>query len=221
VVNLPTNRPVSLALKIADEPVCNAIPLTSAEKARKNELELVVERGLEEFLQVGQALAEMRAKRLYRCEFPSFEQYVRIKFNLARSSADQLIRSSQVAQSLIESGCALPANVTEAVIRPIASLPDDDELRNACWQLAEAFAPERGPTVRLVAKLCSTVRDCLENSIDDAALEPDANPSGQGGKHLGPRAPGHEIPFSRPVARLAGWSGFSASIIVAGVDIEG
>jgi hypothetical protein len=150
---------VSFAL----EAIPDTIPLTNQEKVRKKELESIVSDGLETLLKVGKALGELRNLRLYRVEFPTFEQYVRSRFGLARSSADQLIRSSQVAQSLIESGCALPANVTEAVIRPIASLPDDDDLRSICWQLAESFAPERGPTTRLVARLCSVVRECLEN----------------------------------------------------------
>jgi hypothetical protein len=51
-------------------------------------LESVVERGLEEPLRVGQALAELRNRRLYRTEFPTFKQYVRSRFGLARSSVD-------------------------------------------------------------------------------------------------------------------------------------
>ena len=65
-----------------------SIPLTSGEKRRKQELEALVQAGLEEFLRVGQALAEIRNRRLYRTEYPTFEQYVRAKFGLARSTAD-------------------------------------------------------------------------------------------------------------------------------------
>jgi len=59
-----------------------------SEKRRKQELETLVQAGLEEFLRVGQALAEIRNRRLYRTEYPTFEQYVRAKFGLARSTAD-------------------------------------------------------------------------------------------------------------------------------------
>jgi hypothetical protein len=211
---------LSFELHVADEPVCDVVPLTTFEKSRKAELESVIEGGLEEFLRVGAALAELRNKRLYRTEFSTFELYCRNKFGLARSRADQLIRSADVAQSLIESGCALPTNVTEAVIRPLASLPDDDDLRNVCWQLAESFAPARGPTVRLVARLCSVIRDYLENPFDCLEDKPGHKSSStvREGNHRAPRAAAHEFPFCRPVARLAGWSGFSATIIVAGVD---
>lgn len=206
---------VSFAL-IDTQPLPDTIPLTARERALKQELESVVADGLDTFIKVGVALAELRGKRLYRTEYPTFEQYVRSKFGLARSSVDQLIRSTSTAESLIESGCVLPANVTEAVIRPIASLPGDNDLRSACWRLAESFVPERGPTTRLVAKLCSVVRECLDNP-DQENSDQDSEHACQG-FHRGPRPPGQEIPFSRPVARLAAWSGFSPSTIITGVN---
>ena len=86
---------------LLEEPLPDVIPLTSSEKRRKQELETIVKAGLQEFLRVGQALAEIRNRRLYRTEFQTFEQYVRAKFGLARSSADQLICSASTAQCLL------------------------------------------------------------------------------------------------------------------------
>ena len=208
---------MSFVLKIVDEPIPDVIPLTASEKRRKQELEGIVQSGLEEFLCVGLALAELRNRRLYRVEFGTFEEYARARFNMARSSLDQLIRSASTAQCLLEAGVQLPKGTTEAVIRPISALPGD-ELQAGCWQLAESFSGARGPTVRLVARLCSVVRDCLENPLPDTSPEPDAkSPLPQSSSQELPKK-SHETPFNRPVARLASWSGFSASIIVAGVD---
>lgn len=113
----------------------------------------------------------------------------------------------------------LSANVTEAVIRPIASLPDDGDLQSACWQLAESFAPERGPTTRLVGRLVSVVRECLEAPLDpDDEPDPDDGVSRREGIYRGPRPAGREIAFCRPVQRLAHWTGFNPAIVIAEVD---
>jgi hypothetical protein len=95
-------------------------------------LESVVERGLEGFLKVGAALAELRAKRLYRCEFGTFESYVQNRFGLHRAPVDALIRSSSVTQGLLDNGIDLPPNTNEASIRPLCGLPHDD-LKAATW----------------------------------------------------------------------------------------
>jgi len=81
-----------VSFSLRDESVPDACPLTSAEKTLKAELEAVVRSGLDEFLRVGNALATLRNKRLFRTEFGTFEEYCRNKFGLARSSADSLIR---------------------------------------------------------------------------------------------------------------------------------
>jgi hypothetical protein len=205
------------SLAFLEEPLPDVIPLTSSEKRRKQELEALVQAGLKEFLRVGQALAEIRNRRLYRTEFPTFEQYVRAKFGLARSSADQLIRSASTAQCLLEAGAELPPGTTEAVIRPISTLPDDADLKSAVWEFVEAIAPECGPTSPLVERVCRTIKNALDGVTDD-------NPDTRAGRHDGPRSarlpgsPQRETPFVRPVQRLAAWSGFSVEIIVSTVS---
>jgi hypothetical protein len=152
-----------MSFSLRDEPVPDACPLTAAEKTLKAELEKVVEGGLQEFLKVGAALATLRNRRLFRTEFATFEEYVRAKFGLARSSADQLIRSAQTAQVLLEAGVELPANTTATVLRPIASLPGE-ELQVACWEFAQSLAPARGVTQPLIARLVRVVRNALEGA---------------------------------------------------------
>jgi hypothetical protein len=165
---------VSFALKILDEPVPDTIPLTTTEKRRKQELETIVESGLEEFLRVGSALAELRNRRLYRVEFGTFEEYVRAKFNLHRAAVDGVIRSAQTAQVLLDAVIQLPPATTATVLRPISGLPGD-ELQVACWQLAESLAPERGPTQPLVSRLCRVVRNCLDGVEEVAEIEEESS----------------------------------------------
>src|SRR6516164_5174287 len=127
---------MSYALRDGDI-IEGSIPLTSWEKQRKLELEAVVEDGLGKFLQTGQALAEIRNRRLYRVEFVSFEAYVLSRFHLHRSAIDGLIRASQTAETLLESGITLPSDTNPTSLRAISALPGDDSLKTVCWQLAE------------------------------------------------------------------------------------
>jgi hypothetical protein len=204
---------VSCALQAIEPEPIPAIPLTTYERKLKTQLEAVVAEGIENFLKVGRALCEIRNKRLFRTEAIDFATYCRTRFGLARSSADQLIRSAHTAETLMEAGIDL-TGASEAAIRPLTAFADSD-LQGACWQLAQSFAPERGPTVRLVGRLCEVVRGCLNDDDDD---DQDSLSTRSGFQRGSTPRRHEELPFARPVARLASWNGFSASVIVAGVD---
>jgi hypothetical protein len=191
----------------------DTIPLSAREKKLKAELEQVVAGGLDEFLRVGNALAQLRNRRLYRTEFATFSEYVRVKFALARSTADQLIRSSQTAESLIDAGVQLPPATSEAVVRPLSGLPGD-ELRAACWQLAESLAPERGVSQPLISRLVRVVKNCIEGVDEDGENE------NSNGAHRNPRArstgsPERERAFVAPIIRLSSWQGFSLELVMS------
>ena len=47
--------------------------LSAAEAGRLQELETTIERGLQTFIEVGEALREIRDHRLYRGDHPTFE----------------------------------------------------------------------------------------------------------------------------------------------------
>jgi hypothetical protein len=198
---------VSFALR--DDCIPDACPLTGHEKRLKAELEAVVSAGLEEFLRVGTALAELRNRRLYRTEFATFEAYCRGRFCLARSSVDQLIRSSIVARDLLDSGIELSPNTSEAVIRPLSALPGQ-ELQAACFSLVKSLAPESEPRQPLVSKVCRIIRTLVDGQDDPA-------PSRSGRQRC--TAPlERETPFVRPVLRLATWHGFSPEVVVSHIE---
>jgi hypothetical protein len=198
-------------------PIPDAVPLTTSEKNRLAELEQVVEAGLEQFLRVGRALAELRSRRLYRAYYATFAEYVRARFGLARSSVDQLIRSSEVAENLLTNGESLPSTVTASTIRPLTGLPGT-ELQAACWSLVRAISPDRDPSQPMTSKICRLVRNCLEDAEDaddngDNGEEPITH---RGGYHRRSRSPlPRETPFVRPVQRLAAWHGFSAEVVIS------
>lgn len=64
--------------------------------------EEVIERGLQTFVEVGQALAEIRDQKLYRGEFGTFEEYCSQRWQLARTRAYELISASETAKGMSE-----------------------------------------------------------------------------------------------------------------------
>src|SRR6516164_5001245 len=112
----------SIAMLLEGPP--DVIPLTIQERARLAELESVVETHLETFLSVGRALAEIRNRRLYREEHPTWELYYTRKWGFGYSRANELIRSTEIAEGLLAGPAApdgdapLPADLSPAALRP-------------------------------------------------------------------------------------------------------
>jgi hypothetical protein len=208
---------MSFDLQIAGELPSDTIRLTDFEKKRKAELELVVEQNLEAFLKAGAALAELRNRRLYRVEFPSFESYVQSRFSLHRAAVDGVIRSAQTAQVLIDAGIELSPDTTAAVLRPISGLPDD-ELKIQVWRLAETLAPER-VTQPLVARVTRLIRNALDG-VNNEQEDP-APASRSDFVHSVPRkarsisSPTREAAWVRPLLRLSSWQGFSLELVLS------
>ncbi|MGH2800507.1 MAG: DNA methyltransferase [Thermoleophilaceae bacterium] len=72
--------------------------LSHPERSRLAELESLVERGLQTFVEVGKALMEIRESRLYRETHGTFETYCRERFRLGRAQAYRLIGGASVAE---------------------------------------------------------------------------------------------------------------------------
>ena len=58
--------------------------------------EAVIERGLETFFEVGQAMATIREKRLYRADYKTFEEYCRDRWGIQLNYANQLITAAKL-----------------------------------------------------------------------------------------------------------------------------
>lgn len=105
-------------------------PITLEESRDFQSLEKVIGRGLDTFVEVGNALAEIRDRRLYRCEHKTFEAYCREKWKIGRVQAHRLIKASEVIEML-------PAGnkpKTERQVRPLTKL--SAEKRPEAWQRA-------------------------------------------------------------------------------------
>lgn len=102
--------------------------------------ELIIERGLKTFFEVGAALARVRDLRLYRTTHATFEAYCQDRWDFSKTYANNLIAATSVRENLTTIVVKhLPAN--EAQARPLTRLHDPEQQREV-WQQALATAPE-------------------------------------------------------------------------------
>jgi hypothetical protein len=109
----------------------NAI-LPAADAAELDACEQVIEHGLAKFIEVGNALAVIRDKRLYRAAHATFEVYCDERWNLSRPRAYELIAAAGVVSAMADTGLPAPANERQA--RELTGLPEDQ--RAEVWQAA-------------------------------------------------------------------------------------
>ena len=113
------------------------------------ELEAVVSEGKDSFVRVGMALAEIKAKRLYRSDFETFEEYCRTRWGWSRQHCYRLIDAAEVVSGL--SGCnpmgdtQTPA-INERTARELVSVPKPK--RAAVLKRAAASGRVTGESVR-------------------------------------------------------------------------
>lgn len=73
-------------------------PITLVESRRLIELERIIEQGKLTFIEVGNALAEIKESRLYRCDYSTFEDYCKSRWNFTRQHAYRLIECAPIAE---------------------------------------------------------------------------------------------------------------------------
>lgn len=99
--------------------------------------EAIIERGLTTFVEVGQALMEIRDQRLYCQNYRTFEEYCHERWAMSRPRVYQLIDAARVTGNLSTIVDKLPSNESQA--RPLAPL--DPDTQRALWQTAVETAP--------------------------------------------------------------------------------
>lgn len=138
--------------------------LSPAERSRLVDCERVIKRGLTTFVEVGEALAEIRDSRLYRVRHATFEDYCRERWQLSRPRAYELIGAAAVVENL--SGMPdipLPANERQA--GPLKVL--EPEQQRDAWQDALEEAGEDPVTSAHVKKAVEKLRAEPQNTPGD------------------------------------------------------
>jgi len=108
------------------------------EAQRLESLEATIERGMRTFVDVGNALLEIRDARLYRTTHGTFEDYCRERWGFTRMRASQMIAAAEVVQNV--NNCLQRAPETESQARPLTQL--EPEQQREAWQRAMETAPE-------------------------------------------------------------------------------
>lgn len=132
-------------------------PLTDIERADLAQHEAIIERGLQTFVEVGNALLAIRDGRLYREKWPTFEAYCQCRWGFAGSRARQLIGAAKAMVNLESVTNVTPAN--EAQVRPLVPLGPEEQRR--AWAQAIETAEDAGESLaaRHVKQAAAEVRE--------------------------------------------------------------
>lgn len=107
-----------------------------------------IERGLKTFIDVGQALAEIRDSRLYKGTHDTFEDYCRERWGFSRQRAQQFTAAAELATTMVDTGLPEPTN--ERQTRALAAVPEPE--RAEVWR--EAVDRTDGkPTAKVVSEI--------------------------------------------------------------------
>jgi hypothetical protein len=128
--------------------------LTSVETSTLHHLEEIIEKNLQTFYEVGNALLQIRDDRLYRATHKTFEEYCKEKWDIGKSHAHRLMDAAKVIGSLSPNG-EVPK--TEAVVRPLAPLPPDQQ--REVWKEAVDTAPAGKVTAKHVQDVVEKMKE--------------------------------------------------------------
>jgi hypothetical protein len=127
------------------------------------DLEEIIGRGLETFVEVGDALAEVRDAKLYLQFHPTFEAYCSERWGLTRKRAYDLISAAETVNELSPIGdTPLPTNEAQArELRPLKGKPE--EAAAAMRKASEATGGK--PTAKAITE---AVQDIVDDAVDKA-----------------------------------------------------
>lgn len=146
--------------------------LTVSEQGQLAQCEAIIERGLQSFIEVGNALATIRDQRLYRATHATFEDYCQDRWGLTRRHINHTIAAAQVVENLGNLGTMVPKPANERQARPLTKLPPEQQ--REAWEEAVATAPDGRVTAAHVER---TVKRLTYEDIDDGW--------GDGGEQVG------------------------------------
>lgn len=139
--------------------------LTPKESVRLCELERVIQKGKDTFVEVGNALAEIRDSRMYRGPFKTFEDYCQKRWGFTRNYVNRIIAAAEVTSNLVPMGTT-PESERQA--RPLAKLPA--EKQPEAWSKAQEKAKEEGKPVA-ARHVEAAVAEVVEDDEPETLIE--------------------------------------------------
>ncbi len=113
-----------------------------ADMAELEQMEKTIKTGLDAFVTVGQCLAEINKRKLYKLRgFSSFGEYCEVQFRMSRIHGHRQIAHITMCQTIGED----PSLVPERATRPLAKLQDTETIQQI-WQEAKSANGDKIPT---------------------------------------------------------------------------
>lgn len=125
--------------------VVDDTPLSTEEEADFARCRGVIAKGSEAFLAVGDALVEIKEKRLYRAQYGSFTAFLSVELGMSRRRAYDAIAVTEVNRQVSQDGTPAPAN--DAVSRELAPLRSEPKEMQEAWSETVAEHGEK-PTAQ-------------------------------------------------------------------------
>ena len=110
-------------------------PLTAAEQQQLARCEAIIEKGIQSFLEVAEALLEVRDKELFRATHDTFQEYCADKWGITSRHANRLVLAGEVMNNIAgdqlvsDVPAASPKN--EAQARELAVLTPEEQVEAA------------------------------------------------------------------------------------------
>lgn len=127
--------------------------------------ELRIERGLKTFIDVGQALAEIRDSRLYKGTHGTFEDYCAERWNMSRPRAYELISAAEVVSGMPDTAPPV-TNARQAAA--LAAVPEPE--RAEVWR--ETVERTNGKPTAAAVRAVQTERTKTPGPVDVIATPP-------------------------------------------------
>jgi hypothetical protein len=154
-----------------------------------------IERGLKTFIDVGQALAEIRDSRLYKGTHETFEDYCRERWNMSRPRAYELISAAEVVSGIPDT---LPAPANAGQAAALAAVPEAE--RAGVWRdVVESGDKPTAAAIRKAAEARTQTPGPTGAALSPPA-DPGVTPAPAGGSPVPPTAPQEPVPIPKPGA---------------------
>ncbi len=126
------------------------LALNQSEAEERQRLETEIEAGLQTFYKVGQALSEIKEKRLYRDTHATFELYCQDRWGMRGSTAYRQINAAAVVE-LLDAEDIKPT--AESQLRPLVGLPGEQVSQIWSQLTADGKAPTASQVSAAVAEV--------------------------------------------------------------------
>ena len=153
--HLPTAATTSTSTSAAPSPASpvKLEPISLDESTRLIELEKVIETGQQSFIEVGNALGEIRDAGLYRSDYTSFDEYCQKKWSFTKQHAYRLIQCAPVAESNLQVTSLnqarelvkVPKEKRATVIKVAAAQAQSEGRKLAAKDIVQAAVPPPPP----------------------------------------------------------------------------